>query len=274
MYEGYWGLKEKPFQNTPDPRFLYYSPQHEESLARLVYSVEEQMGAAMLTGEYGSGKTVMAQALLDKLSVDKYKIALITNPQLTYIELLMAIATSLGAKNLPMKKTEILTNVLVDALNNILLNNVKNGKETVIIIDEAHIIDDIKTFDELRLLLNFQLRDRFLLTLLLLGQPELKEKIDQVKQFEQRIGVKCHLGPLNLEDTKKYIIHRLRVAGSSKPIFSDESMDLINDRSGGLPRLINRVCHMSLLAGFAKKAKKIDKKIVQDELAVTTKPNR
>lgn len=266
MYEEYWGLREKPFQNTPDPRFLYRSRGHEEALARLVYSVEDQVGAAMLTGEYGSGKTVIAQALLDELAQDKYKIAFITNPQLTYVELLMAITTSLGVKNLPKKKTEVLTNVLLDALNDILVNNVKNGKETVIIIDEAHIIDDIKTFDELRLLLNFQLRDRFLLTLLLLGQPELREKVDQVKQFEQRIGVRYHLGPLSKEDTEKYIVHRLKVAGRTKPIFGDESMELIHDRSGGLPRMTNRICHMGLLAGFAKKAKKVDRETILEEL--------
>ncbi len=266
MYEEYWGLKEKPFQNTPDPRFLYYSAQHEEALARLVYSVEEQMGAVMLTGEYGSGKTVLAQALLDSLAADKYKIVFITNPQLTYVELLMAITTSLGVKNLPVKKTEVLTNVLLDAFNDTLINNVKNGKETVIIIDEAHIIEDIKTFDELRLLLNFQLRDRFLLTLLLLGQPELREKVDQIRQFEQRIGVKCHLGPLSAEDTNKYIIHRLEVAGRTETIFTDESVKLIHNRSGGLPRIINRVCHMGLLAGFVKRTKIIDEKIIQKEI--------
>lgn len=266
MYEEYWGLREKPFQNTPDPRFLYRSRGHEEALARLIYSIEEQMGVAMLTGEYGSGKTVISQALQDELPADKYRIAFITNPQLTYVELLMAITISLGVKNLPTKKTEVMTNLLLDALHETLVNNIKNGKETVIIIDEAHIIDDIKTFDGLRLLLNFQLRDKFLLTLLLLGQPELKKKIDQVKQFEQRIGVRYHLGPLSAEDTKKYIIHRLEVAGRTKPIFTDDSVELIRDRSGGLPRVINRICQMGLLAGFVKKADRVDKKTILEEL--------
>ena len=266
MYEEYWGLTEKPFRNTPDPRFLYRSREHEEALARLIYGIENQVGAAMLTGEYGSGKTLIAQALLDELAQDKYKMVFITNPQLTYVELLMAITMKLGVTNLPTKRTEVLTNLLLDALNNTLVNNVKNGKETVILIDEAHIIDDIKTFDELRLLLNFQLRDRFLLTLLLLGQPELKGKVDQVKQFEQRIGVRYHLGPLSAEDTEKYVIHRLKVAGRTKPIFTDGSVELIQDRSGGLPRMINRICDMGLLAGFARKADRVDRDTVLEEL--------
>jgi type II secretory pathway predicted ATPase ExeA len=266
MYEEYWGLKEKPFRNTPDPRFLYRSLGHREALARLVYSIEEQMGAAMLTGDYGSGKTIIAQALLDELAKDKYRVALITNPKLTYVELLMAIITSLGVKNLPQKKSEVLTNLLLDTLNEILVNNVKNGKETVVIIDEAHIIDDVQTFDELRLLLNFQLRDRFLLTLLLLGQPELKDKVDQVRQFEQRVGIRYHLGALSREDAEKYIIHRLEVAGRTKPTFTNESVELIHDRSGGLPRTINRICDLGLLAGFIKSVDMVDGEIILEEL--------
>ena len=266
MYEEYWGLKEKPFQNTPDPRFLYRSLGHREALARLVYSIEEQMGAAMLTGDYGSGKTIIAQALFDELAKDKYRVSYISNPKLNYVELLMAIITSLGVGGLPQKRTEVLTNVLLNTFNEILVNNVKNGKETVVVIDEAHIIEDVQTFDELRLLLNFQLRERFLLTLILIGQPELKDKVDQVRQFEQRIGIRYHLGPLGREDTEKYVIHRLEVAGRDKPTFNAESMELIYDRSGGLPRMINRICDLGLLAGFTKNADLVDGETILEEL--------
>ncbi len=265
MYTKYWGLIKKPFENTPDPAFLYYSRQHEEVLARLIYAVKERKGAAMLTGIFGCGKTVLGQALLCELTEDRYKIAFVTNPQMSYEELLMYIATHLGARDMPLKKTEVMVNVLLDALETILKNNMRDGKDSVVILDEAHIIDDQKIFEELRLLLNFQTQDRFLLTLLLFGQPELKEKIDNNKQLEQRIAIKAHLESLSQEDIKGYVIHRLKVAGRSEPIFTEEAMDLIYDRTGGIPRRINRLCDVCLLSGFAKNLQVIDKDIVLEE---------
>ena len=269
MYEEYLGLKEKPFQNTPNPRFLYYSPQHEEALMRLVYAVRERVGAAMMTGVFGCGKTVLGQALINELAGEggeKYKIAFITNPQLEYVELLRAIVRNLKAIELPIKKTELSADYLLEVLNNILLNNMRDGKETVIIIDEAHVIRDEKILEELRLLLNFQLQDRFLLTLLLFGQPELGQRIEDNKQLEQRIAIKCHLDSLDLENTPNYISYRLKVAQRTEPIFTDEVVKLIYDNSGGIPRRINRLCELCLLAGFAKQAKVIDNKIVQEEI--------
>lgn len=266
MYQEYWKLKEKPFQNTPDPRFLYYSTQHEEALLKLVYAVKERLGAAVLTGVFGCGKTLLGQALLQELSEDKYKIAFITNPQMDYVELLRSIVRNLKAVELPVKKTELSTDYLLEVLNNILMNNMRDGHETVIVIDEAHIIKDEKIFEEMRLLLNFQLQDRFLLTLLLFGQPELRQMVEDNKQFEQRIGVKCHVDNLNESDSKNYIIHRLKVAGSNEQIFTEAAMKLIFEHSGGIPRRINRLCDLCLLAGFSKKINQIDEKIVNDEL--------
>ncbi len=270
MYENYWGLKEKPFQNTPNPRFLYYSPQHEEALARILYAVREGVGAATLTGVFGCGKTVLGQALINDLAgkegSGKYKIAFITNPQLEYVELLRAIVRNLKAIELPIKKTELSADYLLEVLNNILVNNMRDGRETVIIIDEAHVIKDEKIFEELRLLLNFQLQDRFLLTLLLFGQPELAQRIEDNKQLEQRIAIKCHLDSLNLENTANYIVYRLKVAQRTEPIFTDGAIKLIYDNSGGIPRRINRLCELCLLAGFAKQAKVVDKNIVQEEI--------
>jgi type II secretory pathway predicted ATPase ExeA len=254
MYEEYWGLKEKPFQNTPDPRFLYYSPKHEEALARILYAVRERVGAEALINDLASEEG------------GKYKFAFITNPQLEYVELLRAIVRNLKAIELPIKKTELSADYLLEVLNNILLNNMRDGRETVIIIDEAHVIKDEKIFEELRLLLNFQLQDRFLLTLLLFGQPELAQRIEDNKQLEQRITIKCHLDSLNLENTANYIVYRLKVAQRTEPIFTNEAIKLIYDNSGGIPRRINRLCELCLLAGFAKQAKVIDKNIVQEEI--------
>jgi general secretion pathway protein A len=266
MYEEYWGLKEKPFQNTPDPRFFYKSAEHEETLSRLLYTVEQGLGAGMLTGVFGCGKTVVGNALCDRLPQDKYKIALINNPQVGYVELLRAIVRSLKAVELPTKKTELSTDYLLEILGGILENNAKDGGETVVIIDEAHVIKDENIFEELRLLLNFQRRDKFLLTLFLFGQPELKQKIEDNKQLEQRIAIKCHLEAFKQQDTYNYIFHRLNVAGRTETVFNAEALKLVHSRSGGIPRRINRICDFSLLVGMHKSAKVIDEEIVEESI--------
>ncbi len=266
MYEEYWGLKEKPFQNTPDPRFFYNSSEHEEVLTRILYAVQQNLGAGMLTGVFGCGKTVIAQALYDKLPSDKYKIALITNPQLEYVELLRAIVRSLKAVELPTKKTELSADSLLEILGKILENNARDGRETVVIIDEAHVIKDERIFEELRLLLNFQRRDKFLLTLLLFGQPELEQKIEDNKQLEQRIAIRCRLDAFGKEDTCNYIVHRLHIAEGAGSIFDESAFKIIHNRSGGIPRRINRICDISLLVGMSKNAKTINGGIVEEGL--------
>ena len=267
MYEQYWGLKEKPFHNTPDPRFFYRSRQHEESLTRLIYAVKEQMGAAMLTGIFGCGKTFIGQALLEEISTDRYKVAFITNPQLEYVELLRAIVRNLKEIELPSKKTELSADYLLETLSTILNNNMRDGRDTIIIIDEAHIIKDERIFEEVRLLLNFQLRDRFLLTLLLFGQPELLPMIESNKQLEQRIAIKCHLGALSENETKEYVLHRLAVAGRTEALFGEDAYKLIYEHLGGIPRRINKICDLSLLSGYGKGASIINSGIIEEELA-------
>ncbi len=266
MYTEYWGLQKKPFDNTPDPEFLYLSRQHEEALARLLYAVRERKGAAVLTGMFGCGKTVLGQELLKELSEDKYRVVFINYTLLSYVEFLLAITKSLGGQDLPTKKTEVLINFVLESLKNALLNNERDGKDSVIIIDEAHLIEDLQIFESLRLLLNFQLPHKFLLTLLLFGQPELREKIEFSKQFEQRIAIKCHLTNFDLEDTAAYITHRLMVAGRQGPIFTKEAMEAIWYDSGGIPRRINRLCDICLLSGLAKNIDKIDKSTVLEEV--------
>lgn len=260
-YEEYWRLERKPFENTPDPTFLYYSKQHKEALLRLLYAIQERKGAAILTGVFGCGKTLLGQAIFTELSEDRYRLVNIANPQFDAIELVMAIATQLGAKNFPVKKSEVLTNMVLDSIASALIDNMRDGKETIVIVDEAHLITDQVVFEQLRLLLNFQLKDRFLLTLLLFGQPELKEKVLANKQLEQRIPIRCHLDKLDLEDTKGYIFHRLTIAGRSDHLFTDTAIALIYEHSGGLPRRINNLCDMCLFAGYT-----YDKDIVDEEL--------
>ena len=259
MYEAYWALKEKPFENTPDPRFLYSSYEHLEATNRLTYAIEERKGAALLTGDYGCGKTVISRLIFETLSPDLYEIALITNPLLSPVALLQEICFQLGinSSDNPTKPQ------LLKDLNERLYENMRKEKDTVIIIDEAQAIQDLTTFEELRLLLNFQLNDRFLLTLILIGQPELREKIDELKQLKQRLAIRFHLNPLSLDDTKKYVVHRLKIAGTEKRIFTNDAYNEIWRSSQGVPRVVNSICDMCLLSGFTKKLHKIDTKVVR-----------
>jgi type II secretory pathway predicted ATPase ExeA len=279
MYEQYWGLKEKPFQNTPDPRFFYYSAQHEESLNRLMYAMQEQLGAAMLSGIFGCGKTLVIQTLIKELTqAGNYKVAYISNPQLSHIELLRSIAYHLGVPNLPEKKSEILADFLLEKIEEVLRNNWSDGKSTVLIIDEAHIIEDKTIMESIRLLLNFQLHDRFLLSLLLSGQPELTRNVDNIKQLAQRIAIRCHLEKLSETETNKYITHRLKVAGceqnrsiSGTPnsLFTEQAVHLIFEGSGGIPRRINHISNIALLAAYGKNLPQIDADIIQDVIKET-----
>ncbi len=259
MYEQYWGLKEKPFENTPDPKFFYNSSQHEEALARMLYTVKEQKGAGLLTGVYGCGKTLLARALLKELQKDVYKVAIINNPKLDEIEMLRMIAYNLGLSNVPERKSDLLVKI-----ENLLKENLMDGKKTVIIIDEAHTIEDKNIFEEIRLLLNFQLEDKFLLTILLLGQPELKEKIENIKQLNQRIAMRYYLSNLSQKETQEYIAHRLSVAEAKYNPFLTDAVEIIYQYSGGIPRKINHICDTALLAGMGSGIKQIDKNFVKE----------
>jgi type II secretory pathway predicted ATPase ExeA len=267
MYEKYWGLSKKPFENTPDPQFVYYSKMHEEALTRMLYAIKEEKGAAMLTGEYGSGKTLLSRILIDELIKNKiYEVSLINHPQLTSTQFLQEIIYQLENQDITGSKP-----VLLHRLQDRIYKNFQEGKKTIIIIDEAQMIKSKEAFEELRLLLNFQLNNKFLLTLILIGQPELIKKVYSIPQLEQRIGVKFHLEALNKIDSRKYVVYRLGLAGREDSIFTDESLDMIYDYSGGVPRRINNVCDLALLIGFGHQAKEIGKEIMEDVIADLTR---
>lgn len=263
MYEEYWNIKEKPFENTPDPKFFHHSPEHEEALMRLYYVIKERKGGGLLTGEYGSGKTVLTRYIVRELSRNNngYKIALIVNPSLSSDEFLKEIIFQLEGRECEGSKLKIL-----HTLNNILYKGLEEKKDIVIIVDEAQAVSSQKMFEELRLLLNFQLNDRFLLTLILVGQPELREKINKLPQLKQRMAISYHLNVLSREETARYIEHRCGVAGAEKMLFSEEAVELIAVNSGGVPRKINTYCELALMQGMFDKKKIVDESAAREAI--------
>ena len=264
MYLQYWGLSALPFENTPNPRFLYQSPQHQEALARLTYVVEGRKGAGVLTGVFGCGKTLIARLLLAQLTENRYRTVYLANPLMSSVELLRSIATKLHVPNLPERRSEVLTDALLDSIEHALYENIRDGKENVIIIDEAHVIKDEEVLEQLRLLLNFQTEDRFLLTLLLMGQPELKEMIDRHKPLAQRICMGYHLEALSAQETADYTRYRLSVAGAGRELFAPKALELLYQYTGGIPRRINQLGDLALIAGMSKQVTQVDDAILRD----------
>ncbi len=252
MFEEFFGLSAKPFGKTPDPSFLYESHQHREALARLEYSVDEKE-LALLVGDIGSGKTTLSRALIDRVG-DARPVVLLINPRLTPMQLLRSIARGLELE--PPR----LRNDVLDQLHTRLYELYEQRREPVLIIDEAQLIPSKATFDEIRLLTNFQLDDQNLLSVVLIGQPELESRLerDAYAPLRQRIGMRYSLGPLSLEETVRYIEHRIRIAGGARNPFSTDAMAEIHQRSGGIPRLINTLATTALLDAFGEDAERIE----------------
>jgi len=258
VYAEYWGLKSLPFENVPDPRFYFPSSQHEEGLHRLLYAVTQRKGAAMLTGEVGCGKTLLSREFLKHLRDDRFNVALITNPSFPAQQFLHEVLYQFGIDTSGNRKVSML-----HRFNEYLLNNDERQIQSVLVVDEAQTISDDQVLEELRLLLNFQRNDRFLLTLVLLGQPELREKLWTIPQFAQRIGIQYHLMPLKPAEVDRYIKSRLQSAGGSGEVFDAEAVQLITECSKGIPRVINNLGDLCLLSGSLAKASRIDAGLVQ-----------
>jgi len=261
MYEKHWGLKKLPFENTPDTEFFFASEKHEEAFSRLSYVVDEKKSCAVLTGAYGTGKTLILKALERDFKKKGYVFSSVSNPRLDDLGLLKMILRNFTGYNVPARKEDVLM-----AMEKFLLDTCHDGKHVVIVVDEAQLIDDASVFEELRLLLNFQTETRFMATLLLSGQPELKGKLDSNKQFSQRIVLSYNLEPLNSGETGKYIEYRLKIAGLAENVFDGAAMDLLYKRSGGIPRWINNIANMSMLTAFSKGEKIIGAEIVAEAI--------
>jgi general secretion pathway protein A len=257
MYLKHWGLKEFPFENVPDPRFFYLSHHHEEALSRLLYAVKMKKGGAMLSGDIGCGKTTLTKVCIQELAGGRYDISLIVNPKLEPLEFLQEVVYQLGISDVPDTKVKCLR-----VLNERMAQNMRSHKETLLMVDEAQLLNH-STLEEIRLLLNAQLNDRFLITIILFGQPELRERIKAVQQIDQRIPIKYHLAPFDLEDTARYILYRLNRAGREKNTFTRPAIEKTYEISKGVPRKINNLCDLALLIGYSKNQEMVDVDIVE-----------
>jgi type II secretory pathway predicted ATPase ExeA len=227
----------------------------------VLYVIEHRRGVAMLTGEVGCGKTTVVRSIPDFLDKDKYQFATISNPALQPTDLIKAILLRLGGRADNGSKTDLL-----DGLHRLLFQNAENGINTVLAIDEAHVVNNSDSLDELRMLLNVQSDDDFLITLVLLGQPALLKNIAALQPLKERISIKFNLEPLNPQNTLDYIVHRLKWAGAVRGIFTREAVQAIYDFADGVPLQINNLCDRCLLLGLMRRAKMVDSRIVCDAI--------
>ena len=258
MYLDFHGFREKPFNLTPDPRFVFLSKNHKEAFAHLLYGINNRAGFILLTGEVGSGKTTVLRALLGQLDPDHYRTALIFNPCLSPGELLQNINREFG---IPANTSN--SSSFLDNLNQFLLQQNAEGRTVVLVIDEAQDLE-APVLEQIRLVSNLETDREKLIQIVLSGQPELLKilKRNEMRQLSQRITVRYHLKPMDFEDTVHYINHRLEVAGGrGAVIFSNSALKRIYRYSGGLPRLINAACDRALLTGYTRDTSRISLRI-------------
>ncbi|MBM0104365.1 AAA family ATPase [Steroidobacter sp. S1-65] len=262
MYTSFFGLGEKPFAITPDPRYLFMSERHAEALAHLLYGITEAGGFIQLTGEVGTGKTTIVRSLLERMP-GHADVAVILNPQLTPVEFVLTICEELGI----FMRDEDATSIkdLVDLLNRRLLEAHAKGRRIVVIVDEAQNLTPA-TLEQVRLLTNLETASQKLLQIILIGQPELREVLDRVelRQLAQRITGRYHLAPLSRNETAAYVNHRLKVAGANGEIFSNAALREVHRLSGGIPRIINVICDRALLGAFTQEQPRIGPGMIRE----------
>jgi general secretion pathway protein A len=262
MYLKFYGLREAPFSPTPDPKFLFQSARHREALAQLLYGVSERKGFIVLTGEIGTGKTTLLRTLLERVDVST-PVAYVHNSALEIEGLLEYILHDWGVKSTAMTHASRLIE-----LNEFLIAQHRDNRSPVLVIDEAQNLST-GTMEAVRLLSNFETTNQKLMQILLVGQLELRDKLNvpELRQLKQRIGMRCHIGPLSPEETRLYIRHRLRVAGAADAgIFTDAAIQKIAEYSKGTPRVINMVSDHCLLSGYADSKRRIDAGMVDEAI--------
>jgi len=265
MYEKFFGFTEKPFNLTPDPDYFFLSSVHKRALDYLVYGLESGMGFIQITGEIGSGKTTLIKSLLRNLS-RQVKVAYVIHSKGTFTQILRMILEDLEVVEVDRRLSK---EALLSRFRDYLVEQARRGNSVVIIIDEAQNLS-VEALEELRMLSNFETEKAKLLQIVLVGQPELRDLLRRpdLEQLRQRVTVRFHLYPLSEDETRAYIRHRLKVAGSDGSVrFTVGACRLIHRYSGGLPRLINVACDATLLAGFVEERRVFSEKFVREALA-------
>lgn len=260
MYEKFYNFAEKPFNTTPDSKFFFPSSKHTEALNNLIYAITERKGFVVITGEIGAGKTTVCRALLNKIDLNT-KVAIITNTHLTCKELIAEILEEFEVQYNPGTKQKLLSQ-----LNRYLINQLSNNVNTVLIIDEAQNLTP-KVLEEVRMLSNLETEKEKLIQIILIGQPQLKVKLENIRleQFKQRIALYYHISALTKNESQEYIFHRLKLVSSNGcDIFTPKAMDLICDGSRGIPRIINLICDSALLSGYTYDTRKITENIIDE----------
>jgi general secretion pathway protein A len=263
MYEEFFGFKEDPFRATPDPEYLFLGVHHREALARMIYGIQERKGFILITGEVGTGKTLLIRHLLRNLVASQngvIRTALVFNPKMGVVDFLRHILSDLGVLIRDRSKGDYLRD-----LNGFLLQAFEKGEKVVLIVDEAQGLKPAM-LEEIRLLSNLETAKSKLLQIILVGQPELKKIVDRpdFRQLRQRINLRFHIPPLTEEETRAYIQKRVTVAGGEESLFTAEAIHEVFLRSRGIPRLINMLCDNALLDGFAAEQKFIDADLVKN----------
>ena len=265
MYKDFYQLKELPFNTTSDPDFFFPSAHHEEAFSHLIYGIASRSGIVVITGEIGTGKTTLCRTLLNRLD-KSVKTALILNPNFSDLQLLQMIINDLGISYV--KKTKL---DLVGAISLFLIEESAQGNNVVVIIDECQSLN-IRQLEQIRLLSNLETEKEKLLQIILVGQPELGEKLKSppLRQLTQRVSVHYHILPLHKEEVEQYINHRLKIAGAGPPLhFTPQAIAAIYDFSKGTPRVINIICDRALLAGFARGTFTIDHSLILESAKET-----
>jgi len=261
MYTSFFGLTEKPFAITPDPRYLYLSERHAEALAHLLYGINEAGGFIQLTGEVGTGKTTVVRTLLSRIP-QHADVAVIMNPRITATEFLLTICEELGVALEDADRDSV--KQMVDALNRRLLGAHADGRRVIVIVDEAQNLST-EVLEQVRLLTNLETATQKLLQIILIGQPELRVLLDrtELRQLAQRITGRYHLSPLSREETRGYVRHRLKVAGAAGEIFTSGALSELHRLSAGIPRVINVCCDRALLGAYTRELRKVTPALVR-----------
>ena len=254
MYEIYWNIKEKPFRNVTDKRFFFYAETYEEAYLRLLYNIKESQGLFCLMGEGGCGKSILLKIFAQDLIEQGYRVVFIQNPTISPQELLQEILYELGQAYSSSSKIELLKELKKYAA-------AVDNKNCVLVVEDAHLIKDFATFQEIRLLLNMESNNRLLFSPILVGKPELAPLLDKTV-LKDRIGLQYELLPLNYRQTGEYIYYRMNQAGAAREIFTVDALKEIYTVSHGIPREINNICDLALLLGYGENAIVIDRNLI------------